>query len=89
MDDELIARIDAVLAGFDGQETAIAAAGRENIKTVNRLARFVAIRRVGGETTFKHNVARYRVDGLERELAIGAERAGGGTWRLIARWADE
>ena len=49
----------------------------------------VALRRVGGETTFRHNISRYQIEGAPRELLIGAERAGGGVWRLIARWADE
>ncbi len=88
MDAETRQRIDAILASFDGQETAITTAGRENTKTVNRITRLVPLKRVGGETTFRHNVARYQVEGVESELIIGAERAGGGVWRLIARWSD-
>lgn len=88
MDADTAARVDAVLAQFDGKETDIMAAGRENTRTVNRLARLVALRRVGGEQTFRHNIARYHVEGAARELLIGAERAGGGVWRLIARWAE-
>ncbi len=89
LDAEALARIDEVLAAFDGQETEISAAGRENVRTVNRLARIAALRRVGGETTFRHNISRYQIEGAPRELLIGAERAGGGVWRLIARWADD
>lgn len=89
MDADTLGRIDAILAAFDGQETEITTAGRENVRTVNRLARVVALKRVSGETTFRRNVARYHVEGAERELLIGAERAGGGVWRLIARWTGE
>lgn len=89
MDPDTLARIDEVLALFDAQETSITAAGRENTRTVNRLARFVALKRVGGEKTFARNVSRYGVEGVGRDILIGAERAGGGVWRLIARWADE
>ena len=88
MDEETLRRIDVILATFDGRETEIAAAGRENVKTVNRLARLCALKRAGGETTFKHNLTRYHIEGAERELLIGAERAGGGVWRLVARWAE-
>lgn len=89
MDEETVAHIDAVLAAFDGQETSIMAAGRENTRTVNRLARFAALKRVGGEKTFQRNISRYSVEGAGRDILIGAERAGGGVWRLIARWTDE
>lgn len=89
MDEETQRRIEAILAAFDGRETEIAAAGRENVKTVNRLGRLCALKRVGGESTFKRNLTRYQVAGAERELLIGAERAGGGVWRLVARWAED
>jgi hypothetical protein len=89
MDPETQTRIDEALAAFDGQETSIMAAGRENTKTVNRLARFVDLKRVGGEKTFQRNISRYSVEGAGRDVLIGAERAGGGVWRLIARWGDE
>ena len=89
LDAETRQRIDAILALFDGQETAITAAGRENTRAVNRITRLVPLRRVGGETTFRRNIARYHVEGAEHELIIGAERAGGGVWRLISRWSDD
>ena len=90
MDEEALQRIDAVLADFDGAETDISSAGRENTRTVNRVARIAPLRRLSGETTFRRNVSRYHVEGAPRDLLIGAERAGGGVWRLIARWsADE
>src|SRR5256885_12377046 len=84
MDEETLRRIDAVLADFDGKETDISSAGRENTRTVNRLARLAPLRRVSGETTFRRNVSRYHVEGAPRDLLIGAERAGGGVWRLLA-----
>ena len=87
MDRDTLARIDAILREFDGKETDITSAGRENIRTVNRVARIAALRRVGGETSFRRNVSRYRVDGAADDLLIGAERAGGGVWTLIARWS--
>jgi hypothetical protein len=89
MDEEILRRIDEVLADFDGKETAISAAGRENTRTVNRVARIAPLRRVSGETTFRRNVSRYHVEGAPRDLLIGAERAGGGVWRLIARWEKD
>lgn len=89
MDTQTRQRIDEILAAFDGRETEITAAGRENTKTVNRLARLCTLKRVGGETTFKRNVTRYYLEGAEHDLLVGAERAGGGVWRLIARWAEQ
>jgi len=89
MDTETRERIDTILGQFDGKETDITAAGRENTKTVNRVAKFATLKRVGGETTFRRNVTRYSVEGAAHPLLVGAERAGGGAWRLIARWIDE
>ena len=89
MNDETVRRIDEILADFDGKETDISAAGRENTRTVNRVARIASLRRVSGETTFRRNVSRYHVEGAPRDLLIGAERAGGGVWRLIARWEQD
>jgi hypothetical protein len=85
---DTVDRLSAILAEFDGQQTSITDAGRDNMRTVNRLTRICALRRVGGETTFKHNVSFYQVDGQGRQIVIGAERAGGGLWRLVARWRD-
>ena len=62
MDEETLRRIDEVLAGFDGKETDISAAGRENTRTVNRVARIAPLRRLSGETTFRRNVSRYHVE---------------------------
>lgn len=82
-------RLSAVLAEFDGRQTSITDAGRDNMRTVNRLSRICSLRRVGGETTFRHNVSYYQVEGQTRQIVIGAERAEGGLWRLVARWRDE
>ncbi len=89
MDTETRERIDTILGQFDGKETDITAAGRENTKTVNRVAKLAALKRIGGETTFRHNVTRYSVEGAGQPLLVGAERAGGGAWRLIARWISD
>jgi len=89
MDTETRERIDTILGQFDGKETDITAAGRENTKTVNRVAKFALLKRIGGETTFRRNVTRYSVEGAEQPLLVGAERAGGGAWRLIARWIGD
>lgn len=88
MDTETERQIDAILAAFDGRETAITDAGRENTRTINRVSRLASVKRVGGENTFRLNVVRYQVGDDPRQLLIGAERAGGGVWRLIARWGD-
>ncbi len=86
MDEETRARISIILAEFDGRDVAIGDAGRENTKTVNRVARLVRLNLSGGEKTFRRNVAVYKVADSLETLEIGAERAGGGVWRLIARW---
>jgi len=87
MDDETHERISVILAEFDGRDVAIADAGRENTKTVNRVARLARLTHSGGEKTFRRNVAAYKVADTTEALEIGAERAGGGVWRLIARWS--
>ncbi len=88
MNAETLQRIEAILAEADGVETDIASVGRENMRAVNRLGRVVAVKRVGGEKTFQCNVSFYDVAGGPGQLVIGAERAGGGRWRTIARWAQ-
>lgn len=89
MDDETRARISLILAEFDGREVAIADAGRENTKTANRVARLARLNLSGGEKTFRRNVAVYKVGDSGETLEIGAERAGGGVWRLIAHWTGD
>ncbi len=77
-------RVQAILAEFQGKTTAITDAGRENMRTVNRLGRVVALRHMGTDKTFRHNVARYRCDALAEDILIGARREGQGAWSLVA-----
>ncbi len=77
-------RVQAILAEFQGKTTAITDAGRENMRTVNRLGRVVALRHMGTDKTFRHNVARYRSDALAEDILIGARREGQGAWSLVA-----
>ncbi len=83
-DDALRERVQAILAEFQGKTTAITDAGRENMRTVNRLGRVVALRHMGTDKTFRHNVARYRSDALAEDILIGARREGQGAWSLVA-----
>lgn len=80
-------RLLRILAAFDGKETAITDAGRENMRTMNRLARVTAIRHVRTDKTFRHNISYYQADGIEEQIMIGARRAGNGVWRLVAALA--
>ena len=82
--DDVRARVAALLADFHGKSTTIAEAGRENTRTVNRLARIVALRHAGSEKTFRHNISRYRTDALDEDILIGARREGNGVWSLVA-----
>jgi len=77
-------RVQAILAEFQGKTTVITDAGRENMRTVNRLGRVVALRHMGTDKTFRHNVARYRSDALAEDILIGARREGQGAWSLVA-----
>ncbi len=83
-DDALRERVQAILAEFQGKTTVITDAGRENMRTVNRLSRVVALRHMGTDKTFRHNVARYRSDALAEDILIGARREGQGAWSLVA-----
>ncbi len=58
-DDALRARVAEILAAYHGKETAITEAGKENMRTVNRLGRLVRMRHAGTERTFRQNVSRY------------------------------
>lgn len=84
---ELHARVLRILAAFDGKEAAITDAGRENMRTVNRLARATAIRHLRTDKTFRHNISYYQADGIEEQIMIGARRAGNGVWTLVAALA--
>jgi hypothetical protein len=78
------ARVVEILAAFNGKVTAITEAGRENMRTVNRLSRIIALRHVALDKTFRHNISRYRTDALEDDILIGARRDGAGGWSLVA-----
>ncbi|HVA91675.1 MAG TPA: hypothetical protein VNL71_17750 [Chloroflexota bacterium] len=77
-------RVLAILAAFHGRTTAITEAGKDNMRTVNRLTRVAPLRHIGNDRTFRHNLARYQMDGLEEEVLIGARREGNGVWSLVA-----
>ncbi len=83
-DEALRARVAEILAAYHGKETAITEAGKENMRTVNRLGRLVRLRHAGTERTFRQNVSRYHVDALDEDILIGARREGNGVWSLIA-----
>lgn len=85
--DTLHQKVLAILAAFDGKETAITDAGRENTRTINRLARLAAVRHLRTDKTFRHNISYYQVDGLDEQIMIGARRAGNGIWTLVAALA--
>jgi hypothetical protein len=78
------ARVQAILADFHGKTTEITAAGRENMRTVNRLSRVIRLRHAGTDKTFRHNIARYHSDELDEDILIGARREGQGAWSLVA-----
>ena len=80
----LRARVQAILAEFHGKTVAITDAGRENMRTVNRLSRLVPLRHGGNDKTFRHNIARYHSDALDEDILIGARREGQGAWSLVA-----
>lgn len=77
-------RVLTVLAAFHGKTTVITEAGKDNMRTVNRLSRLAPMRHLGNDRTFRHNIARYHMEGLEEEVLIGARREGNGVWSLVA-----
>lgn len=78
------AKVMEILAAFDGKVTEITEAGRENMRTVNRLNRVIVIRHIALDKTFRHNISRYRSDALDEDILIGARREGNGGWSLVA-----
>lgn len=78
------ARVQRVLSAFHGRATEITDAGRENMRTVNRLSRVVPLRYVKSDRAFRHNISRYRSDALDEDILIGARREGQGVWTLVA-----
>jgi hypothetical protein len=81
------ARVLEILTGFHGKTTEITDAGRENMRTVNKLQRVVALRHIKTDKTFRHNISRYHVNQLEEDILIGARREGNGVWSLVAELA--
>ena len=81
---EIRARVEKILASLNGKSTEITAAGRENMRTVNRLAKVIALRHVKTDKTFRHNISRYHTDALDQDILIGARREGSGVWTLVA-----
>jgi hypothetical protein len=81
---DLRTRVEAILAAFHGKQVPITEAGKENMRTVNRLGRIVTMRVVGTDKAFRHNISRYRVSELDEDILIGARREGNGMWSLVA-----
>jgi hypothetical protein len=81
---DLRARVETILAAFHGKQTTISNAGRENIRTVNRLTKLMPLRLVKADKAFRHNISRYRSDSLDQDILIGARREGSGVWSLVA-----
>ncbi len=82
--DDLRAAVAKILEAAHGRTTSITESGRENMRTVNRLSRLIALRYVANERTFRHNLTRYRSDALTADIVIGARREGHGVWTLVA-----
>jgi hypothetical protein len=78
------ARVRAILASFHGKTTAITDAGRENMRTVNRLSRVAPLRLIAADKSFRQNVSRYHADALDQDVLIGARREGNGVWSLVS-----
>lgn len=85
--EDVRARVATILASFHGKQVPITEAGKENMRTVNRLARLLTMRVVGIDKTFRHNISRYHVGELEEDILIGARREGNGLWSLVAELA--
>jgi hypothetical protein len=84
---EVRARVEKILTAFHGKQTAITDAGRENMRTVNRLAKIIPLRHLKTDKTFRHNISRYQSDSLDQDILIGARREGNGVWSLVAELA--
>ncbi len=82
--DDVRAAVARILTAAHGRTSSITECGRENMRTVNRLSRIIALRHVANDKTFRHNLARYRSEALEEDIVIGARREGNGVWSLVA-----
>jgi hypothetical protein len=85
--DEVRVKVQTILAAFHGKTTAITDAGRDNMRTVNRLGRVIAMRHIETDKAFRHNISRYHTDALDEDILIGARREGNGVWSLVAELA--
>jgi hypothetical protein len=85
--DDVRAAVTRILGAAHGKTTSITESGRENMRTVNRLSRVLALRYVANDRTFRHNLTRYRSDALAEDIVIGARREGQGVWSLVAELA--
>ena len=82
--DDIRAVVMRILGTAHGKTTSITEAGRENVRTVNRLSRVIALRHVANDRSFRENLTRYRSDVLSEDIVIGARREGQGVWSLVA-----
>jgi 4-aminobutyrate aminotransferase-like enzyme len=83
-DPALRERVLAVLASYHGKTTAITEAGKENMRTVNKVSRLTPLRHVSTDKSFRHNITRYEMTALAEDVLIGARREGNGVWSLVA-----
>lgn len=83
-DSDIRAAVARVLGAAHGKTTSITESGRENMRTVNRLSRILALRFVANDRSFRQNLTRYRSDLLAEDIVIGARREGHGVWTLVA-----
>ena len=82
--DDIRTVVMRILGATHGKTTSITEAGRENMRTVNRLSRVVALRHIANDKSFRENLTRYRSDALAEDIVIGARREGQGVWSLVA-----
>ena len=80
-------RVLAVLAAYHGKTTTITEAGKENMRTVNKVGRLTPLRHVSTDKSFRHNITRYEMTRLAEDVLIGARREGNGVWSLVAEAA--
>src|SRR5260370_4772439 len=79
-------QVQTILSDFHGKVTDITQAGRENMRTVNRLNRIISLRHKRTDKTFRHNLTYYVGEDLSEDIVIGAQREGQGNWSLVAEF---
>jgi hypothetical protein len=82
--DDVRSAVVSILVAAHGKTTSITESGRENMRTVNKLSRILALHYVANDRTFHHNLTRYRSDALTEDIVVGARREGHGVWSLVA-----